>query len=205
MRHLPWLTLLLLSAGCNPFQQDKEFKPKGTPFTLNPAITVTALYGSDTGYSRHGFFNLELRGRATTIVIETLPGGLFFIPKNKETQNLIVIKPQVFLFSTVETTYVIGAFCCNAGLHAPDASDDYTIGPVTDNPDLRKIVNICADRDLTFHGFLVQEAVWQVTDGDGLTPGMEDSLRNLLPPDTSRLPEPTSLPLRPLKPQPRKY
>uniref|UniRef100_A0A7C4GDG3 Uncharacterized protein n=1 Tax=candidate division WOR-3 bacterium TaxID=2052148 RepID=A0A7C4GDG3_UNCW3 len=179
--------LLALNSGCNLLNQDDEFKPRGTPFTLNPDITVSALLGSDTGYSPVGMFNAEMRGRSRTgqIVEETLVGGLFFIPGTKGVQNLIIIKPQIVRFGPAETTYVIGCFCCNSSLSAPDPADRFTIGPVTDNADLRKIVNICADRDITFHTSLVQDAVWQVTDGSGLTRAMEDSLR-AMPPDTLR-------------------
>jgi hypothetical protein len=174
--------------SCSLFNTDKEFRPRGTAFALDPGVAVSALYGSDTGYSRVGFFNVELRGRSITggVVVETLPGGLFFIPGSDETQNLIVIKPQVINFGATETTWVIGCFCCNSGLDAPGSEDAFTIGPVTDNADLKRIVAICADRDIAWHTVLVQTAVWQVTDGSGLTQGMEDSLR-AIPVDTLKL------------------
>lgn len=180
--------LVLLVSSCSLINRDREFKPKGASFALNPGITVSALYGSDTGYSRVGFFNVELRGRSATgqVIVETLPGGLFFIPGSDKTQNLIVIRPQIISFGATETTWVIGSFCCNSGLHTPDGDDVFAIGPVTDNADLKKIIDIVADRDITWYSYLVQSAVWQVTDGTGLTPNTEDSLRNL-PPDTTRL------------------
>lgn len=182
------LAAVVTILSCSLFDTDKEFEPKGTAFALDPGIAISALYGSDTGYSRVGFFNVELRGRSTTgqVIVETLPGGLFFLPGSDETQNLIIIKRQIVSFGAAETAYVIGSFCCNSGLHAPGSEDAFTIGPVTDNADLKRIIDICADRDITWHAYLVQSAVWQVTDGPGLTQRMEDSLR-AMPPDTLKV------------------
>jgi hypothetical protein len=179
--------VLALAAGCSLLNPDGgKFKPKGTPFALNPDIQVTSIVGSDTGYSRFGNYPLEIHGLSQTgnQATDTLVGGLFLVSLDIQTQHIVIIKPQVVSFGAAETSLVIGGFCCNPELDAPEAEDDFEIGPVTDNADLQKIVDICADRDVTYSGFTVQMAVWQVTDGDGLTAAMEDSLRDL-PPDSS--------------------
>jgi hypothetical protein len=198
--------VLALAAGCSLLNPDGgKFKPEGTKFTLDPGIQTTAITGSDTGYSRFGLFPVEIRGRSTTgqAVFDTLVGGLFFVSLNSETQHIVVIKPQVVSFGAAETSLVIGGFCCNPELDAPGAEDGFEIGPVTDNADLRKIVDICADRNVTYSTVTVQMAVWQVTDGDGLTAAMEDSLHDL-PPDSSLLYGRPCLPdikvLKPLRP-----
>lgn len=180
---------LALVAGCSLFDTGTgAFEPEGTAFTLDPDIEVAGLTGSDTGFSRYGLYPVEIRGRSRSgqDAVDTLVGGLFFVSQDRKVQHIVIVKSQELRFGAAETCHVIGGFCCNPELDAPESGDAFEIGPVTDNPDLRKIVDICADRLITFSGLTVQLAVWQVTDGDGLTAAMEDSLRNL-PPDSTLL------------------
>ncbi|MBM3314447.1 hypothetical protein FJY71_01200, partial [candidate division WOR-3 bacterium] len=124
------LVALLLVAGC-PLFGPREFRPGGTPFALNTAITLRRIDGHVSYYNPQGLFQLGLNCRsAADTVCDTLVAGLFFVPRSDKVQNLIVIKPLVIRVGPTDTLIAIGGFCCNSGLSAPDSADEFDIGPV---------------------------------------------------------------------------
>jgi hypothetical protein len=83
-----------------------------------------------------------------------------------------------------DTLITIGAFCCNEGRDPPDDADTFAVGPITDIAELQEIISITRFKRLNATNVLmVQNAIWSVTDGDGLTQVMIDSL-NRLPNDS---------------------
>ena len=197
---LPSAFILILVA-CSWFNPEEQFTPSGTSFTLSPDITLAGIDGEGPGYDPNGVFQLGLTARSNTdtTTCDTLIAGLFLVPESDAVQNIILLKPRVLLVGPADTTYTIGGFCCNGSLDAPEAGNRFDLGPVTDNSLFRQLIGLVSDKDITYGGFVVQEAVWDITDNNRLSQTYIDEI-NQLPPDTSRAPTPTpDPPVRPLK------
>ena len=183
------LGLVLAIVGCQYILPRQEFEPSGTQFNLNSMIQVTDIAGATTGYDPTGLFTLELKGKSLGSGVESdvLPAGLLFRSSNREVQHMILVRDySIAVPAGHDTVIAIGVFCCNSSRAVPNDTDRYTIGPVTDNSDLQTIVAITKHKSLgPSNVSLVQDAIWSVTDGDGLTQGMTDSL-NALPERTPR-------------------
>jgi hypothetical protein len=176
--------LALVLVGCQYILPPQEFEPTGTQFNINSSIDVKDIAGATTGYDPTGLFTVEMKvtSLSSGTVSDILPAGLLFRSSNSAVQHMILVRDHpVAAPAGHDTTISVGVFCCNSSRAVPNDSDHYTVGPVTDNSDLRTIVSITKHKALGVTNVnLVQEAVWSVTDGTGLTQGMIDSL-NALP------------------------
>jgi hypothetical protein len=70
---------------------------------------------------------------------------------------------------------------------SPDRGDTFDLGPTTDDPELNQLVDLVRDKDISAGGamWMVQRAVYLVTDSTGLTQAYIDSI-NALPDETGR-------------------
>lgn len=180
MRRL--LVAVVLILGCDLLPKG-DFEPSGTNFNLNSNITVKSIKSSKTGYNPTGPFTIDLICSSNSQNTETdkLPVGLFFLSENTKVQHLILIKEQqISAPVSKDTTIVIASYSVNKNKLVAGDTDRYQLGPVTDNSDLETIIDIVRNKNLNPTNYmLVQRAIYQVTDGDGLTSAMEDSLKAL--------------------------
>lgn len=177
----------LLVAGCSLLNdQPADYEPEGTPFTLNPAVTLVRVTGSAPGWDPNGWTTIGFEIRGDTVAwVETLPGGLFFVARSKEIQNILLLKPRVIRGLPNDTVLAVGGFCVNLSRHVPGDEDTFDIGPVTGNDDFRRLITAVADKDIRFCAWL-QNAVWEVSEEGRLSGYWLDSIANL-PPDTGGL------------------
>lgn len=183
---------LIVGCGLIPDNQG-NFEPTGTAFTLNPQISVTQMVGSRTGYDPTGMFSIDFSGHSTGEgdASDVLPAGLFLSSTKSKVQHMLLVQDHpITVPPTQDTTITIGTYCCNESRAVPNDTDRYTIGPITDNADLQTIVGITKHKLLDVSNVnVVQNAVWSVTDGSGLTQSMIDSL-NALPAESTGLARP---------------
>ncbi|MFO7649853.1 MAG: hypothetical protein R6X13_00730 [bacterium] len=177
---------VLLAAGCDLLNEPGDYEPEGTPFTLNPAVTLVRVVGAAPGWNPNGWTTIgfEISGDSTTWV-ETLPGGLFFKTKDDEVQNIILLKRHIIRGLPRDTVLPVGGFCVNLSRHLPDEEDTFELGPVTENDDFRRLIDAVADRDIRYCAWL-QTAVWEVSEEGKLSGYWLDSIA-ALPPDTGGL------------------
>jgi|GEM_PF-549208 len=201
IRLLP-LAVLVLGAAlltCLPIG-NPGFEPTGTPFHLKATVRMVKLTGSRTGYNPTGLFSMDFTGQSLTAdtTSDTLPAGLVLRSLSQPVQHMIIVKDQPLVVSAGHDTLItIGTFCCNEGRNPPTDTDYFEIGPITDNTELQQIYSITRFKELNSSNVLtVQNAVWAVTDGDGLTQAMLDSLNNL-PNDTTTAVSPGILKVEP--------
>jgi hypothetical protein len=162
-----------------------EFDPSGTTFTLNSDINVVSITGSPQT-SPNGPMTMavtvsSVSGSATS---DVLPAGLFFRRRDTGNQHVILLKDQTIATNASgNRTTQLGAFCCNRTLRQPGIDDAFDIGPITDDADLQRIISLVRNKNITDGNdmFMVQRAVWMVTDSTGLTQAYVDSI-NALPP-----------------------
>lgn len=188
MRALSVLSLsVLLLAGCNLFGP-REFEPKGTVFQLNPAISVTKVDAYTPYCDPRGLFQIGLYCHSNgDTVCDTLVAGLFFVPRSKQVQTIIILKPRIIRVGAADTIVPIGGFCCHSGRDAPDSGDLFEIGPVTNNDKFEQLIELVRDKDITYGLSMVQMAVWDITDNNRLSQTYIDQIR-ALPPDTTERP-----------------
>lgn len=177
--------LLLLVLACDLLPLD-EFQPTGTQFTLNSDIQVASITGNPN-LSNYGPFTMGMTvsSRTGSTVTDVLPAGLLLVRRDNSTQHMLLLKDQTVTAGSGSSTVLLGAFCCNEHRSSPDAGDAYDIGPVTDNSDLARLASIVKGKDISrgTDMWMVQRAVYLVTDSTGLTQAYIDSV-NALPADT---------------------
>jgi len=178
------LALLFLACDLLP---DGEFEPTGSQFNINSNVDVISITGNP-GLSPNGPITLGMAIVSKTSSVETdvLPAGLLLKRRVNNTQHMLLLKPHAIAAGTSNSVALLGTFCCNKLRASPDAGDTFDIGPVTDNTDLRQLVNLVQHKDISSGGnmWIVQRAVYMVTDSTGLTQAYIDSI-NALPADTT--------------------
>jgi hypothetical protein len=165
-----------------------NFEPSGTQWYLKATVRMVKLTGAKTGNNPTGLFGLDFTGQSLTAdtASDTMPAGLVLRSLTSPVQHMIIAKGQrIVVPAGHDTLITIGTFCCNESRNVPSFTDSFAIGPITDNTELQEIVSITRFKRLNSSNVLtVQNAVWSVTDGNGLTQVMIDSL-NLLPNDST--------------------
>jgi hypothetical protein len=180
------LTLLFLACDLLP---TNEFEPSGTQFNLNPDITVISITGNPQ-LSPYGPFTMGMTivSRTSSTETDVLPAGLLLKRRVNNTQHMLLLKPQTVTAGTTNSLVLLGTFCCNKNRPSPDEGDTFDIGPVTDNSGLQELVNLVQHKEISNGNdmWMVQRAVYLVTDSTGLTQAYVDSI-NALPADTTEL------------------
>lgn len=180
------LALALLIVACDILPTD-EFEPTGTDFHINPAIEVLSITGHPD-LSPNGPFTMEITVVSLSSGVESdaLPAGLLLRRRVNNTQHMLLLKEHPIAADTTEWRVLLGAFCCNKLRASPDQGDTFDIGPVTDNDDLQEIASLVQNKDISSPTdmWMVQRAVYMVTDSTGLTQAYIDSL-TALPDETT--------------------
>jgi hypothetical protein len=180
------LALALLLVACDMLPTD-EFEPTGSQFNINPNINPISITGNPD-LSPNGPFTMGMTLVSKTSSVETdvLPAGLLLRRRVNNTQHMLLLKSHAITAGTTNSVALLGVFCCNKFKASPDAGDTFDIGPVTDNSDLQQLVDLVRDKDISNGSdmWLVQRAVYLVTDSTGLTQAYVDSV-NALPDETT--------------------
>jgi hypothetical protein len=174
----------LLALTCMPITSTGDFQPSGTQFNLNSGINVIRISGSVSGWDASApyavdFTDSSLTGNSQS---DVLPAGLFLVSNSSNYQHLLIVRDYpVTAQAGYDTTLVIGVYCCNSDRHFPDDSATYKIGPTTDNSLLQQVVAITRHKQITdaSQTSIVQDAVTSITDGNGLSQSLIDSLNSL--------------------------
>ena len=185
--------LALLLLACDLLPTD-EFEPTGTQFTLNSDINVVSITGDpEISYAGPMTIAFKAVSRSAGIENDVLPAGLLLVRRDNQTQHLLFLKDQPVTAQTSMTKTLVGTFCCNKYRAIPDAADTFDLGPITDNPELKQIVSLVKNKDISNSSnmWMVQRAVQMVTDSTGLTQAYIDSI-NALPADTTALGRPAA-------------
>jgi len=180
------VALALLFVACDLLPTD-EFEPTGSQFNVNSNISVVSITGNPD-LSPNGTFTLGMTivSKTSSTESDVLPAGLLLKRRVNNTQHMLLLKPHAIAATTDTTVALLGTFCCNENRPSPDLGDTFDIGPKTDNTGLNQIVNLVQDKDISngTNMWMVQRAVYMVTNGDTLTQAYIDSI-SALPADTT--------------------
>jgi len=138
-------------------------------------------YGSGTYVELYmKFYNTSAED---TIVI--IPGGLIFIDSTKTYQHGFVLQTVSIPVLAHDTTYaVVNAYCSNLDRDCSDWDAIYHFGPVTNNSELIKIVEIMEEKEEPEDFYVIyeiQDMIWDVTDYNKVLSQQQLSYLNDLP------------------------
>jgi hypothetical protein len=100
-----------------------------------------------------------------------LPPGFVMIAKSATTQHGLLVQAVRFHVPPDEDVLIrLQMYCANQGRSSATPEDTFDFGPAIDDADLLDLFRLLADRRISVDETrLVQESVWAITDGDGLT------------------------------------
>ena len=162
-------------------------RPTGRRISLPSTVRVAgSLRGGATDGERvgsgAGHVDVGLRLASDDAATELLlPAGLVMISKSTGVQNGILVQP-VLLRVPPQTTkaWVLAMYCANQGRHPADATSEFELGPVVTDDAFLELVGLLAGKVIPEdRTTAVQRAVWEVTDGGGLTPESREMVASL--------------------------
>jgi hypothetical protein len=175
------LALALLFLACDLLPTG-EFEPTGSQFNINSNIHVISITGNpDTSPNGPITLGMTIVSRTSSVVTVVLPAGLLLKRRVNNTQHMLLLKPHAIAAGPSNSVAILGTFCCNENRPSPDLGDTFDIGPITDNDDLDSLVSLVRDKDISkgTDMWMVQRAVYMVTNGDSLTQAYIDSIHAL--------------------------
>ncbi len=152
----------------------------GKPYQLPSGITLREIkgLGEETTFSLMPLRAVLLNTTSHRITVK-MPAGLVFSPFDHEYQYMMLV--QDFSFSVPadqDTAILLPTYGCNEDLDEPDEESDYQIDIQVWEREFNELFTILKTKNLNNIDAveLVQDAVYEITDGNGLT----DSTRTLL-------------------------
>lgn len=152
----------------------------GKPYQLPSGLTVREIkgLGEETTFSLMPLRAVLFNTTSSRVNVR-MPAGLVFSPLDLEYQYLMLV--QEFAFSVPpdqDTAILLPTFGCNEDLDEPDEEMSYEIHSQVWEREFNELFTILKPKHLDNGDAaeLVQDAVYEITDGDGLT----DSTRQLL-------------------------
>ena len=115
---------------------------------------------------------MTLRNKTQEPVTVTLPAGLIFVSQDEKIQNGLLIRDEVVVLAAGETCiFNLALFCLNEERAVTKAKDKYKIGPVSEDMDIKALIEQLQDKDLKdeHHQAMAQKAIWDITKGFALT------------------------------------
>ncbi|WP_164018394.1 hypothetical protein [Pyxidicoccus trucidator] len=139
---------------------------------------------------------LEVRNTTGAPVQVVFPPGLVIVSASETYQNGILVEREVVTIPPTsngpggvdggaesETVSIpLHLYCINKSSDPSDSSARFELGPITDHPKMREIFTLMEGKDISNQRDpveAVQEAVFSVSDGDGLTAEDREALKDL--------------------------
>jgi hypothetical protein len=200
-----------ISGGTQPgFGKDRR-PPRGTPLSLPAGVQVVSapLTGADDDGNcsgtqlepvGSGFMVracLEMTNTSGGPVEVVFPPGLVIVSASETYQNGLLVERVVVTVpptppgpggadagtsGTVTVKVPLHMYCINLDGAPSDSAARYTLGPVTDHPQMREVFELMEGKDIAGDGERVeslQKALYNITERSGLTDDDRETLRNL--------------------------
>jgi len=149
-------------------------------YKLPDGLTIDSMYGYEDEIPESFLpLYMVIRNSKDSDVEVTFPAGLVFGADSVDYQYMMVLKDFAFTATASGASAVIvPTFCCNEDGDEPDDDANYTIAGRENDKETQELLDLVADKTVSGDEplDLVQEALFQITDGEGLT----DSTRALI-------------------------
>lgn len=175
-RPIPQAPLMKLDLATKKGMGNSVEYPAGTAYKLPKGI-VLHISGTDNKRCQLGAgslvkLSLSLRNKTEEPVTVTLPAGLIFVSQDEKVQNGLLIRDEAVVLAAGETyIFNMALFCLNEERAVTKAKDRYKIGPVSEDEDLKALIEQLQDKDLKDEHYqaAAQKAIWDITKGSALT------------------------------------
>ena len=99
-----------------------------------------------------------------------LPAGSVMLAEDDQVQHGILVQSiEIVVTAHVQSDWILAMYCANRGRRSATSADKFRLGPVVASPSLRGLFRLLKDKRIPEdRAPLVQDAVWEITDGDGL-------------------------------------
>lgn len=155
----------------------------GKPYRLPSGVAVFSCYGYDDEIPT-SFLPLEMVVRNTNpgATGVRLPAGLVFEPNDVDYQYMMLLQPLAFTApGGRDTAVLLPTYCCNFDLDTPDDESNYAIAVQVWERELNELIELVSGKRLDNEAAvdLAQDALWEITDGEGLTDSTRAKLQRL--------------------------
>ncbi len=155
----------------------------GKDYHMHDALDPRYILGADDEIPSSELpLQMVVNNGSGNYVTELMPAGLVFDCLNPEYQYMILL--QDFSFGAPpyqDTTVVIPTYCCNEALDEPDDESYYEVDIQVWERELNELIDLVRGKELVGYDAidLAQEALFEITDGEGLTDSTRTKLQNL--------------------------
>jgi hypothetical protein len=161
-----------------PMDQNKE------SYSLPNGVSIDSMYGYDDEIPESALpLWLVVSNSNSGDVQVSFPAGLVFTPNIADYQYMMVLKDFSFTAAGGGTsTAIVPTYCCNEeNLDIPDDESYYDIWGREWDKEIQELLDLVAPKALNTEDAveLAQEALSEITDGDGLTDSTKTKLQAL--------------------------
>jgi hypothetical protein len=161
----------------------RPIPPNTKPYQLPAGLEVVGIAGA-TDPTPGSDLPLELTVRSTRSgrASVTFPAGLIFGPDVVDYQYMLLL--QDFSFSVPpgdDTLLSLPAYCANEDLDTPDETSPYSLQPREWDRETEELLDLVAGKRLEGDTAvtLAQDALFEITDGEGLADSTRTKLKSL--------------------------
>jgi hypothetical protein len=148
----------------------------------NGVLTLEGITANSQDEDTYGpILTLQLTNPGTEEILVSVPCGLVFTPSDDDNQRLMMVQPLEVALAAGETKspapYVV---CIDVAASAPSYNDTYSVGYLTDNPNLLKFAECICNKELntaleSMDGVGVQFAAWSIETGGDFSQVLEEN------------------------------
>jgi len=152
-------------------------------YQLPAGISIVTMYGYDDIISKSDLplFMTVRNGKANDVEV-TFPAGLVFAAANPDYQYMILLQDYTFTAAGgMDQNEILPTYCCNEDLDEPDEESFYSIPGREWDREIEELLDLVADKALAGDDavLLAQDALFEITDGEGLADSTRTQLQNL--------------------------
>jgi hypothetical protein len=180
----------LLVGGICDTVPDREwergfFTPIQTePYKLPGDLNVFRIVGYDDEIETSPWpLQMNVRNDGDRRVTDVMPAGLVFSPSGIDYAYMILLQEFTITVPALKDTVIlIPTYSCNEDLDEPDDESNYFTDNRAWDVELKEMYDLLEGK--TLHDSIVgvdeiQDALWEITDGEGLTDSTRNWLRGL--------------------------
>lgn len=175
---LVFIGLATMAAWCERVAERNwergDFRPDpGRDWDLPADLRVQSIVGWEDEIPNSQLpLAVALRNTGTARRSVTMPAGLCFKPRDPEFQYLVLLQEFTFSVPADDTTVLVPTWSANEDRDEPEDESVYDIDLVAWDREMKELYDLLQGKiihDTLVDLDLLQDALWEVTDGEGLT------------------------------------
>jgi len=152
-------------------------------YQLPAGISIVTMYGYDDYISKSDLpLFMTVRNSGSSDVQVTFPAGLVFAASDPDYQYMILLQDYTLTAAGgSDQDEILPTYCCNEDLDEPDDESFYSIPGREWDREIEELLDLVADKALAGDDAIstAQDALFEITDGEGLTDPTRTLLQNL--------------------------